>query len=81
MNKTLSLCIPTYNRAAILGDYLKELAPQAAKYDVNIYISDNASTDETEQVVISLMGKYPNIYYSRNDKDMGHEYNFMKVLR
>ena len=44
---TLSICIPTYNRAAFLDYSLSNLAAARFPFPIEIVISDNASTDET----------------------------------
>ena len=49
----LSICIPTCNRASFLRVMLQALLPQAAQCgsDVDIVVLDNASTDDTPQVL------------------------------
>lgn len=49
----LSICIPTFNRAAMLRTCLAELRPvvQALPFPVEVVISDNHSTDETRDVL------------------------------
>ena len=45
----LTLAIPTYNRSAELQAMLVVLLPQLAGHDeIDLYVSDNGSTDETE---------------------------------
>lgn len=49
----LSICIPTFNRAEMLRTCLAELRPvvRALPFPVEVVISDNRSTDDTERVV------------------------------
>lgn len=47
----LSICIPTYNRARILDDTLGRLP----LFDCEIVVSDNASPDDTSEVVTKHM--------------------------
>lgn len=49
----LSICIPTYNRCAHLANCLNSiiLNTNYNKNDIQICVSDNCSTDETEAVV------------------------------
>lgn len=54
MKKTLAICIPTYNRAALLAKNLKVLVPLAQASNCPIYISDNDSPDDTEKVVAEV---------------------------
>ena len=80
MNELLSICIPTYNRANILNDCLKNLFPLAQKYEIPIYVSDNASTDHTEEVVNNLKKSYSHIYYFRNKENL-KDLNYGLVLK
>jgi hypothetical protein len=49
----LSICIPTYNRAAFLRVMLQALLPQVRECaeQVEVWVLDNASTDETQLVL------------------------------
>lgn len=78
-----SICIPTYNRAKYLNRNLTAIFHQMHDdlYDqIEILVSDNASTDETEQVIKSflLMGK--NITYYRNNSNVGSDANFLSCV-
>lgn len=63
MNYLLTVVIPTYNRAKDLKECLSYVIPQvmAHKDKVHIYISDNASTDNTKEIVKGIMADYPDI--------------------
>ena len=50
---TLSICIPTYRRPQILGETLTHLS-EIKELDLEVVVSDNASGDETREVVESL---------------------------
>ena len=80
----LSVCIPTHNRAAFLYRTLRSIADNpifANGNDVEIVISDNASTDATPEVAKLFVDKYGDkVVYSRNDVDMADK-NFEKTLR
>jgi len=49
----LSICIPTCNRAAFLRVMLQALLPQVRQFpdEVEVWVLDNASTDQTAQVL------------------------------
>jgi len=79
-NSNLTIVIPTYNRARYLDRCLELLIPSARKHNIAIYISDNASEDETESVFIKRRGEYPFIEYSRNTKNLGPDRNFELAL-
>lgn len=64
----LSICIPTYNRAEYLKKTLIGIVNDKDFDDtVEIVISDNASTDHTQQVCREFCNVYHNIHYYRND--------------
>ena len=72
----LSICIPTYNRAEILKQALHSITCQNVFSNTNlveIIVSDNASEDNTKQVVFDFIKIYgEKIRYFRNninDKD------------
>ena len=70
----LSICIPTYNRAELLGTMLENLVSQDAfrnGADIEIVISDNASTDETRAVGETYAARHPEkIRYFRNPENI-----------
>ena len=82
MNKPLlSICIPTYNRAKYLKKSIESVICQEEfkSGKVEIVISDNASTDGTEQVGKEYSDRYENIIYHRNEKNINND-NFPLVL-
>lgn len=61
-NILLSLCIPTCNRAVQLNRCLDNIVCQpefSVRRLVEIVISDNCSTDETESVIQSYVNRFP----------------------
>lgn len=80
----LSICMPTHNRAAFLYRTLRSITDNpifANGEDVEIVISDNASTDATPEVAKLFVAKYGDkVVYSRNDVDIADK-NFEKALR
>lgn len=75
----LSICIPTYNRAAFIGATLESIARQA-RQDVEVVVSDNASTDDTAEIVESFRDRIPNLVYSRSETNVGFAANFMRAV-
>lgn len=79
----LSIAILTYNRAACLENLLNHIVPQAAKFrgEVEICISNNDSSDNTQEVVMSFKEKYPDlINYNKNEKNIGFDKNILKII-
>src|SRR5688572_21985126 len=76
----ISLCIPQYNRIQFLLKNLEILAEQTYS-DVEIVISDDCSTDDTEQQIKALQGnyRYP-IIYSRNPTNYGYDRNLRRSM-
>lgn len=67
----LSICIPTYNRSNYLKQTLDSYVNNKAfDEEVEIVISDNASEDDTREMVSHYMELYPNIRYFRNDVNL-----------
>ena len=77
----LSICIPTYNRVDYLVKSVESIIASEGfnEEDVEIVISDNASTDETQTTMLDYSKKYPNIKYYRNGDNI-RDRNFPKVI-
>ena len=78
----LSICIPTYNRAAILADTLTHLEflnnfPLATE----VIVCDNASPDDTPSVVEAAAQRLPNLRYYRQDTNVGPMGNIGSAFR
>ena len=83
MNKTplLSICIPTYNRGEILAKNLEiYINDPAFDNSVEIVISDNFSSDCTEELISKYSKKYKNIIYKRLNRNIGGDLNMGTAL-
>ena len=80
-NSLISITIPTHNRAHFLDACLEFLIPLARKHCVKIFISDNASNDNTQNVVARRMLDYSLIFYSKNQENIGPDAGFEKALK
>ncbi len=77
----LSICIPTYNRAYYLEDALINITSNHAfNSNVEIIISDNASTDNTQEIGEKYSQLYKNISYYRNSENI-RDKNFILALK
>lgn len=77
------MCIPTYNRVSDLENLLNDIIPQALEFreNVEICISNNASTDDTKKVVMNFKEKYLDlIKYNENKKNLGFDRNLLTVI-
>jgi glycosyltransferase involved in cell wall biosynthesis len=75
----LSICIATFNRARFIGELLESIASQCSN-DSEVVISDNASTDNTMEVVSSFTGRLGRLRYSRQDTNVGIDRNFDRAV-
>lgn len=74
----LSIAIPTYNRACYLRELLECLRPQLEQDEqIELLIADNASTDETPQVVREFALRGLRMSYHRHPINIGADANFL----
>jgi abequosyltransferase len=57
------------------------MIPQARQRNIPIYVSDNASTDNTLEVLKSFQKIYPFLYFRSNDKNLGFDRNTVMAAR
>lgn len=76
--KILSICIPTYNRADILNKTLEHLANEIIGIEglIEICISDNCSSDDTQKIVEKWKKKIP-LVYGKNKINQGYDQNVL----
>ncbi|MFP4255193.1 MAG: glycosyltransferase family 2 protein, partial [Halothece sp.] len=77
---SVAICIPTYNQAKYLYKSVTSACQQTYP-NVEVWISDDASTDETSAVVSQLRDKFPQIHYYRQPKNLGIAANNTWLLR
>ena len=75
----LSICIPTYNRANYLKNCLDsifiQLDDEKVKNLIEIVVSDNASQDNTFNLVKNYQSNFINLKYFRNQENIGMDDN------
>jgi abequosyltransferase len=84
MNKILTIGIPTYNRDKFLEQCLESIASQMTDSQVaekvELVISDNASSDSTEQIVQKFRERIPSLNYFKNSENLGVDRNILQVV-
>ncbi|MFA5157481.1 MAG: glycosyltransferase family 2 protein [Candidatus Omnitrophota bacterium] len=75
----ISILIPTYNRAKFLRNALDSIVAQDAQ-DIECIISDNASNDDTAEIVRSFQKNHAYIKYFRNETNLGFDSNILVSL-
>ena len=78
--KLVSIGLPTYNRDFLLCEALDSLLKQTYT-NFELIISDNASTDRTEEICQKYASKDTRIKYIRQKKNIGPTSNFNFVLK
>lgn len=80
--KIISICIPTYNRAKALDRLLQKINDEIKNIEnfVEVCISDNGSTDDTQQIIQKWINILP-LTFQKNDKNLGYDRNVIKVTK
>lgn len=79
----LSIAIPTWNRAAFLAETLAQLRSESAGVAadrVEIIVSDNCSSDNTQQVVEKARSDGLTVRYVRNERNIGSDANIAQCF-
>ena len=79
----LSIAIPTYNGSRYVREALDSIISQLGYIDeeIEIVVSDNASTDKTPEIIRDYQNKYPFVKYFRNEENLGADRNFDLAVR
>ncbi|BAZ40914.1 family 2 glycosyl transferase [Calothrix sp. NIES-4101] len=84
MSRLLTIAIPTFNRAELLDKQLEWLSQAILGFenDCEILISDNCSTDNTQDIIKKWQNKLSNIIFisNRNTSNIGVMRNIMFCL-
>lgn len=77
----LTIGIPTYNRAFYLDKCLNWLCDYVGNdNNIEILVSDNHSTDNTEEIVEKYKSKYSNLVYYKQSENVGFDKNVKTLL-
>jgi len=66
---TVAICIPTYNQAPYLERSVRSALAQT--HPCEVWVSDDASTDETAEVMARLAADFPQIKHFRQKANLG----------
>ncbi len=86
-NPILSVCIPTFNRAKMLEEALNavivQIVDNSLELMVEINISDNASSDNTQEIVNAVQNIHPQlkIYTHKQRENIGPDGNIYSSLK
>ncbi len=76
-NPLVSICIPTFNRANLVWRAIESAIHQTYQ-SIEVVVVDNASTDNTQEVVLGYVNRDTRVKYFRNEKNIGSGNNFLK---
>lgn len=71
------ICVPTYNASTTVAETLESILAQTYK-NIIVHVSDNASTDNTLEVVDSIVDS--RLFVHRNRENIGGEGNFTRCI-
>ncbi len=75
----LSICIPTYNFGAFIGDTLASIVPQLVEGS-EVVVLDGGSTDDTAEVVESFQRNGAAVRYHRQDERGGIDRDLIRTV-
>jgi glycosyltransferase involved in cell wall biosynthesis len=79
LNPKVSVGIPVYNGETFLAETIDCLLAQSYE-DFEVVISDNASTDSTEEICRSYLASDPRVRYERQAINQGAPWNYNRVF-
>lgn len=76
---SLSICIPTFNRALYLSQTLSNIL-KIVPSNIEVIIYDGNSLDDTEEVLAKWARKYKNLTYVIADENGGVDLDYQRVI-
>lgn len=82
MNNNIAICIVTYNHQDYIEKAVSSVLSQKTNQDFKIFISDDASTDNTNLICEELKKKHPDeIFFFTNNVNLGLVKNTLNLLK
>lgn len=81
--RSISIIMPAYNEEATIEWSVRSVLEKLNEYrfDYEIFIFDDASTDQTGKIADQLAAEYPNIMVFHNSKNMNLGFNFARGIK
>lgn len=76
----LSIIMPCFNVATTIERALNSILFQDVNFEYEIILVDDASTDNTIEIVNQYISSFPNITILKNEENSGNAYSFYKGL-
>lgn len=83
-NPLVSVFMISYNQQDYIIEALQSVLNQKTNFDYQIFLSDDASTDHTQQVVDAYLENHPkkeNVTFVKQEKNLGWMPNFIYTLQ
>lgn len=81
MLSRVSIALPTYNKAEYLNAFLQRHADYLYRKKINLYIHNNASSDDTEAVLARYSKKFTNINaHNRKGRSVSYDESVKYIL-
>ena len=77
---SIAICIPTYNQAPFVARAVESALRQTGHPHLQVWVSDDASTDDTANVMTALCARDPRVHYHRHERNLGIAENASWVL-
>ncbi len=82
MKKMVSVCMITYNHAKFIEEAINGVLSQKTKFDIELVIGEDCSSDNTRDIVYTYAEKYPLlIRVLTSEKNVGVINNFTRTLK
>jgi len=80
MNKELAICVPTYNNLKAISTFCAKEVPILEENNVDLYIFDSSTTEDTKKFIEELNAKGHDIGYARYPSDMPSNVKVYKLF-
>jgi glycosyltransferase involved in cell wall biosynthesis len=78
--KTLSICVPTYRRPALLERCVRSAVASAAGCPIEVVVADDSMSDINAPTMQQLMSEYAFVRWVRNERNLGIDANIQRVV-
>lgn len=78
--KTLSVCVPTYRRPALLDRCVRSAISSAGEHPIEVVVVDDSVSDINGDVMKQLISEFPFVRWVRNERNLGIDVNIQRAV-
>lgn len=79
--KKIVVTMPVFNESGIIQDVVRDFLQDQPKYNVELVIVDDQSTDETLKRILEVSHEFPEkVHVFQNEQNLGHGPTFTRAL-